>query len=118
MGKVSCEEDPRFCPDEKTLKNFKTLSIWAEGVVGTINLTIQSISAVDCTGGSQASESSSTTTRSLYNINITAERITVSILGIVLAAIIYIFIRNYYLYKRKEQYGKIENDLHLEVEEV
>eukprot|EP00591_Stephanopyxis_turris_P006618 CAMPEP_0195511498 /NCGR_PEP_ID=MMETSP0794_2-20130614/3784_1 /TAXON_ID=515487 /ORGANISM="Stephanopyxis turris, Strain CCMP 815" /LENGTH=426 /DNA_ID=CAMNT_0040639099 /DNA_START=241 /DNA_END=1521 /DNA_ORIENTATION=+ len=45
---VTCEEDSRYCPDMKTLKNMKTISIWGEGVNGTVNLEVKSISAVGC----------------------------------------------------------------------
>ena len=47
---VSCEDDSQYCPDENTLKNMETLSIWGEGVAGAVRLKVKSISAVNCTG--------------------------------------------------------------------
>ena len=44
----TCQEDPRFCPDEMTLKNIKVLEIWGEGVGGLVDLEIQRIQAVGC----------------------------------------------------------------------
>jgi hypothetical protein len=44
----TCQEDPRFCPDEMTLKNIKVLEIWGEGVGGFVDLEIQRIQAVGC----------------------------------------------------------------------
>ena len=45
---VSCQENPNFCPDPKTLRNMKTISIWGEGVAGNIHLEIDSIKAIGC----------------------------------------------------------------------
>ena len=45
----TCKEYPMFCPDQKTLENMKTISIWAEGVAGKAHLEIKSISATECT---------------------------------------------------------------------
>jgi Complex I intermediate-associated protein 30 (CIA30) len=56
--KVSCADDERYCPDVGTLQNFKTLSLWGEGVAGHVNLEIVRISAVGC-GSSSSSSSSS-----------------------------------------------------------
>lgn len=46
---VTCQEDENFCPDTKTLKDMKTLSLWGEGVSGRVHLEIESISATGCT---------------------------------------------------------------------
>jgi len=43
-----CTEKKEYCPDEKTLTNMKTMSIWAEGVEGTIHLLVESISGYGC----------------------------------------------------------------------
>jgi Complex I intermediate-associated protein 30 (CIA30) len=45
---VTCSEDPTYCPDLETLQNIKTISIWAEGVVGEVDLKIMSITAEGC----------------------------------------------------------------------
>ena len=45
---VTCQENPDYCPDQETLKNMKTLSIWGEGVCGDVHLEVESISASDC----------------------------------------------------------------------
>lgn len=45
---VSCKQNPDFCPDLDTLRNFKSFSIWAEGVKGKIRLEIESITAIGC----------------------------------------------------------------------
>lgn len=44
----TCEENPSYCPDAKTLKNIKTLSVWAEGVEGDVHLEVESISGYGC----------------------------------------------------------------------
>ena len=44
--RVTCADDPSFC--QQTLKNMESLSIWGEGVEGSINLKTKSISAVGC----------------------------------------------------------------------
>ena len=45
---VSCEEKREYCPDDKTLANMKTMSIWAEGVEGHVHLEVKSIAGYDC----------------------------------------------------------------------
>ena len=45
---VSCEEKREYCPDDKTLTNMKTMSIWAEGVEGHVHLEVKSIAGYDC----------------------------------------------------------------------
>ena len=36
-----CAENKELCPDQKTLENMKTMSIWAEGVEGTVHLEVE-----------------------------------------------------------------------------
>jgi len=45
----TCADDPSVCPDQDTLKDMKTIAIWAEGAAGTVDLDIQSISGSECT---------------------------------------------------------------------
>merc|ERR1712190_655686 len=45
---TKCVDDAKACPTEDSLKNIKTLSIWAEGVEGDVNLHIRSIRASGC----------------------------------------------------------------------
>ena len=45
----TCKEFPKYCPSEALLKNPNTISIWAEGVKGEVDLEIKEISATDCT---------------------------------------------------------------------
>ena len=52
----TCKEDAKYCPDEKTLKNIKTFSIWAEGVAGDVHLEIKSVGATGCTASSLKQE--------------------------------------------------------------
>ena len=47
----TCDENEKYCPDEKTLTNMKTMSIWAEGVEGDIRLEITAISGFGCATG-------------------------------------------------------------------
>ena len=44
----TCSENPKLCPDAKTLTNMKTMSIWAEGVEGHIHIEIKAIMGYDC----------------------------------------------------------------------
>merc|ERR1719198_650883 len=44
----TCKEDSQYCPDEKTLKNIKTFTIWGEGVAGDVHLEIKSVGATGC----------------------------------------------------------------------
>ena len=44
----TCASNKFYCPDQKTLSDFKTMSIWAEGVEGDIQLEVQSITAYNC----------------------------------------------------------------------
>lgn len=43
---VTCQENPKYCPDVKSLKNMKTISFWGEGVAGDVDLKIESIEAL------------------------------------------------------------------------
>merc|ERR1719436_693703 len=47
----TCQDNKIYCPDDATLKDMKTITIWAEGVAGYVNLEIKSIAATGCTGG-------------------------------------------------------------------
>ena len=44
----TCADNKRYCPDEKTLKDVKTVSIWAEGVEGKVDIEISEIAAYGC----------------------------------------------------------------------
>merc|ERR1719487_2895311 len=44
----TCQENSQYCPDAKTLQDMKTISIWAEGVKGTVHLEVKSIQAMGC----------------------------------------------------------------------
>lgn len=44
----TCAENKDYCPDEKTLRNMGTISIWGEGVLGKVHLELKSISATQC----------------------------------------------------------------------
>jgi hypothetical protein len=44
----TCHENPVYCPDEFSLKDMKSLIVWAEGVAGKVHLEIKSISAIGC----------------------------------------------------------------------
>ena len=48
----TCQDDKIYCPDAKTLKDMRTMGVWAEGVAGTVHLEILSIKATEC-GSSQ-----------------------------------------------------------------
>jgi hypothetical protein len=52
----TCLENPLYCPDKATLKNFGSLAIWAEGVAGRVTMEIQSISATGCSEESEEEE--------------------------------------------------------------
>ena len=43
---VTCQENPKYCPDAKSLKNMKTISVWGEGLAGDVDLKIESIEAL------------------------------------------------------------------------
>lgn len=44
----TCQDDKVYCPDAETLRNVKTLSVWAEGIAGKVHLEIEKISATGC----------------------------------------------------------------------
>ena len=44
----TCAENSRYCPDEKTLQNLETMSFWAEGVEGDVQVEFQSVSGYNC----------------------------------------------------------------------
>merc|ERR1712187_856385 len=45
---TKCADDPKACPTMSSLRNLNTISIWAEGVEGDVNLQIASIRASGC----------------------------------------------------------------------
>jgi len=46
----TCQDSQVYCPDAATLKNLKTMSVWAEGVKGKVHLEVKSIQASGCPG--------------------------------------------------------------------
>lgn len=57
-----CADDSRVCPDKKTLSDLETVSLWAEGAAGKIELDVKDISATGCSSlGSVVDESSDLT---------------------------------------------------------
>mmetsp|Transcript_6518 Transcript_6518/g.15493 ORF Transcript_6518/g.15493 Transcript_6518/m.15493 type:complete len:563 (+) Transcript_6518:54-1742(+) len=66
---VTCHDDPSVCPSESTLRNMETISLWGEGVEGTVALDVRSIGAYGCAsshaGGDDASGVLSASTASL-----------------------------------------------------
>jgi len=57
-----CKDDASVCPDAATLQNIETMSIWAEGVDGTVHLEIKSIAGADCGAADLTAVSAATTT--------------------------------------------------------
>uniref|UniRef100_A0A7S0IYF5 NADH:ubiquinone oxidoreductase intermediate-associated protein 30 domain-containing protein n=1 Tax=Calcidiscus leptoporus TaxID=127549 RepID=A0A7S0IYF5_9EUKA len=49
----TCAEDASYCPDQKTLRNMKTMSIWAEGVQGAVHLEVKTIAGYGCSAAAQ-----------------------------------------------------------------
>jgi len=45
---TTCKEDPMACPTEESLHDLKTISIWAEGIAGSVTLEISSVAASGC----------------------------------------------------------------------
>jgi len=44
----TCQEDSRNCPDLLTLRDMKTVGLWAEGVAGDVHLEVRGIEATSC----------------------------------------------------------------------
>jgi hypothetical protein len=44
----TCASDSKYCPDKASLENFKTMSIWAEGVEGDVGLEVSAITGYNC----------------------------------------------------------------------
>jgi hypothetical protein len=44
----TCADDSKYCPDDATLSNMETMSVWAEGKEGDVHLEIQSVVATGC----------------------------------------------------------------------
>jgi uncharacterized surface protein with fasciclin (FAS1) repeats len=51
----TCADDSKYCPDEGTLTNMQTMSVWAEGKEGDVHLEIKSVVATGCTDQLEAS---------------------------------------------------------------
>merc|ERR1719159_2202571 len=51
----TCADDAKYCPDEGTLSNMQTMSVWAEGKEGDVHLEIKSVVATGCTDQLEAS---------------------------------------------------------------
>jgi len=49
--KVTCQEDPKYCPSLDNLQDMKTISFWGEGVEGTVALNVKYIGAYGCASG-------------------------------------------------------------------
>jgi hypothetical protein len=49
--KVTCQEDPKYCPSLDNLQDMKTISFWGEGVEGTVALDVKYIGAYGCASG-------------------------------------------------------------------
>ena len=45
----TCAENKALCPDDRTLRDMKTMSIWGEGVKGDVHLEIKEIRGYGCT---------------------------------------------------------------------
>ena len=57
---VSCADDERVCPHASHLRDLQKLSVWAEGVEGSVHLEIHSIKAINCAGGGTWSHAAAT----------------------------------------------------------
>ena len=44
----TCQDDKIYCPDATTLKDMRTMGVWAEGVAGKIHLEIVKVTATEC----------------------------------------------------------------------
>jgi hypothetical protein len=44
----TCAENSNFCPTQKALANFGTVSIWGEGIAGLVHLEVKEIAGTDC----------------------------------------------------------------------
>lgn len=45
---TTCAQDPKACPTKNDLLDLKTISIWAEGIAGSVTLEINRIAASGC----------------------------------------------------------------------
>jgi hypothetical protein len=54
----TCADDAKYCPDEETLSNMGTMSVWAEGKEGEVHLEIKSVVATGCADSLEAAASS------------------------------------------------------------
>merc|ERR1712046_312964 len=53
----TCADDAKYCPDEGTLSNMQTMSVWAEGKEGDVHLEIKSVAATGCADSLESSAS-------------------------------------------------------------
>merc|ERR1711865_1280647 len=66
--KITCADDPTVCPDMETLEDMQTIALWGEGVGGTLNLYVKTISAVGCASDSSSSSTGGDPNRSEKDI--------------------------------------------------
>merc|ERR1711907_238554 len=52
----TCADDAKYCPDEGTLSNMQTMSVWAEGKEGDVHLEIKSVVATGCADSLESSK--------------------------------------------------------------
>jgi hypothetical protein len=52
----TCQDNPLYCPDEKTLKDIERLTLWAEGVAGSVLLEVKMFQAVGCSTSERVGE--------------------------------------------------------------
>lgn len=45
---VTCLENEQYCPDARTKRDIRTMSVWAEGVNGLVHLELKEIAAYGC----------------------------------------------------------------------
>jgi len=48
----TCADNAKYCPDAATLRDLRTMSIWAEGTAGKVHLEIDSVKAIGCSESS------------------------------------------------------------------
>jgi len=56
----TCADDAKYCPDQGTLTNMETMSVWAEGKEGDVHLEIKSVVATGCADSLESAASVST----------------------------------------------------------
>merc|ERR1711871_582566 len=43
-----CSADKTYCPDAATLKDMRTITLWAEGIAGSVHMEVKRFFAADC----------------------------------------------------------------------